>query len=203
MSPPRVNVGARGRGVTSRASVTMTRLGNIVRRFVGLVYRPFFRYHGGSANRAFPLGAGPRRSSRDDADAAARRDRVHRVGHDELHHRSLRSATIFGPCRPHLRSDQLRSAIARRRRSATRGQKKADVSVQSRGQVGLSRAAGRGNRIFSAGHVRLCYSFGQRVNFLSRPPAAPTATCGRGTHTHGLRSPRARGAGRGGTALLQ
>ena len=132
-----------------------------------------------------------------------RGDRVHRVGHDELHHRSLRSATIFGPCRPHLRSDQLRSAIARRRRSATRGQKKADVSVQSRGQVGLSRAAGRGNRIFSAGHVRLCYSFGQRVNFLSRPPAAPTATCGRGTHTHGLRSPRARGAGRGGTALLQ
>ena len=104
--------------------------------------------------------------------------------------------------RPLRRSEQLRAAIPRPRKLSPRREKKADVSAQSQGQMGLSREADRGNRTFSAAAIWVCTARSDPSNFVSAPSAAPTAIQRRSAQFCRMGSPRAREAGRAGRALV-
>jgi hypothetical protein len=69
---------------------------------------------------------------------------------------------------------QLHAAIPRRRKLSPRRGKKADVSVQSRGQMDGWHCGVCGNRIYSAAAIWTCYARTHPSNFVSALPAVPT-----------------------------
>ena len=104
--------------------------------------------------------------------------------------------------RPLRRSVQLRAAISRRRELSPRREKKADVSAQSRGQMGRWRCAGCGNRICLEAAIRTSRARSHPRNFVSAPVAGPTATRRRCARFCRMGAPRARGAARAGRYLV-
>ena len=104
--------------------------------------------------------------------------------------------------RPLRRSVQLRAAISRRRELSPRREKKADVSAQSRGQMGRWRCAGCGNRICLEAAIRTSRARSHPRNFVSAPVAGPTATRRRCARLCRMGAPRARGAARAGRYLV-
>ena len=100
------------------------------------------------------------------------------------------------------RSEQLRAAISRRRKLSPRREKKADVSAQSRGQMGRWRCAGCGNRICLEAAIRTSRARSHPRNFVSAPVAGPTATRRRCARFCRMGAPRARGAARAGRCLV-
>jgi len=104
--------------------------------------------------------------------------------------------------RPLRRSVQLRAAISRRRELSPRREKKADVSAQSRGQMGRWRCAGCGNRICLEAAIRTSCARSHPRNFVSAPVAGPTATRRRCARLCRMGAPRARGAARAGRYLV-
>ena len=104
--------------------------------------------------------------------------------------------------RPLRRSEQLRAAISRRWKLSPRRGKKADVSAQSRGQMGRWRCAGCGNRICLEAAIRTSRARSHPRNFVSAPVAGPTATRRRCARFCRMGAPRARGAARAGRCLV-
>ena len=97
---------------------------------------------------------------------------------------------------------QLHAAISCRPKLSPRREKKADVSAQSRGQMGRWRCAGCGNRICLEAAIRTSRARSHPRNFVSAPVAGPTATRRRSARFCRMGSPRAREAGRAGRALV-
>ena len=104
--------------------------------------------------------------------------------------------------RPLRRSEQLRAAISRRWKLSPRREKKADVSAQSRGQMGRWRCAGCGNRIYLEAAIRTSRARSHPRNFVSAPAAGPTATRRRCARFCRMGAPRPRGAERAGRYLV-
>ena len=94
---------------------------------------------------------------------------------DEVHTMDLEEVRKFFFLRPLRRSQPLPAAISRRRKLSPRRGKKADVSVQSRGQMDGWHCGVCGNRIYSAAAIWTCYARTHPSNFVSAPPAVPTA----------------------------
>ena len=103
--------------------------------------------------------------------------------------------------RPLRRSHQLPPAISRRRKLSPRRGKKADVSVQSRGQMDGWHCGG-GNRIYSAAAIWTCYARTHPSNFVSALPAVPTVVQRTFARFGRVSSSCAHGAGRGGGAVV-
>jgi hypothetical protein len=89
-----------------------------------------------------------------------------------------------------------------RRSVQLRREKKADVSAQSRGQMGRWRCAGCGNRICLEAAIRTSRARSHPRNFVSAPVAGPTATRRRCARFCRMGAPRARGAARAGRYLV-
>ena len=104
--------------------------------------------------------------------------------------------------RPLRRSDQLRPAISRRRKLSPRRGKKADVSVQSRGQMDGWHCGVCGNRIYSAAAIWTCYARTHPSNFVSALPAVPTVVQRTFARFGRVGSTCARGAERGCRAVV-
>ena len=104
--------------------------------------------------------------------------------------------------RPLRRSMQLHAAISRRRKLPPRRGKKADVSVQSRGQMDGWHCGVCGNRIYSAAAIWTCYARTHPSNFVSAPPAVPTAVRRTFARFGRVGSTCAHGAERGGRAVV-
>ena len=110
--------------------------------------------------------------------------------------------TFFFFLRRVRRSVQLRAAIPQPAELSPRREKKADVSAQSRGQMGRWRCAGCGNRICLEAAIRTSRARSHPRNFVSAPAAGPTATRRRCARFWRMGAPRARGAARAGRYLV-
>ena len=100
------------------------------------------------------------------------------------------------------RSQPLPAAISRRRKLSPRRGKKADVSVQSRGQMDGRHCGVCGNRIYSAAAIWTCYARTHPSNFVSALPAVPTVVQRTFARFGRVSSSCAHGAGRGGAAVV-
>ena len=104
--------------------------------------------------------------------------------------------------RPLRRSVQLRAAIPPPAKLSPRREKKADVSVQSRGQMDGRHCGVCGNRIYSAAAIWTCYARTHPSNFVSALPAVPTVVQRTFARFGRVSSSCAHGAGRGGGAVV-
>ena len=100
------------------------------------------------------------------------------------------------------RSQQLPAAISCRPKLSPRREKKADVSVQSRGQMDGRHCGVCGNRIYSAAAIWTCYARTHPSNFVSALPAVPTVVQRTFARFGRVSSSCAHGAGRGGGAVV-